>query len=235
MINAVIIDDQQGSIDVLINHISKKNEISLTETFTNPLEALQFLEKNKIDLVFIDMQMPHLTGLELIENLRLKKGNDIPKFIFTTGFNEYALDCFNQGVKDYLVKPIGFNRFNIAIDRIIEDLKPQSNLEKEFFFADVNGAKIKINFKDIIYIEGLGNYVNVIGNQLKFSIHRSLNSILIILPIEQFIRVHKSFIVSIPFVHGVKGSALTFLVDTKEKKIPIGPTYKDAIFKRLGI
>jgi DNA-binding LytR/AlgR family response regulator len=235
MINDVIIDDQQGSIDVLVNHISKKNEISLAETFTNPLEALQFLERNRIDLVFIDMQMPHLTGLELIENLRLKKGNDIPKFIFTTGFNEYALDCFNQGVKDYLVKPIGFNRFNIAIDRIIEDLKPKSNLEKEFFFADTNGAKIKINFKDIIYIEGLGNYVNVIGNQLKFSIHRSLNSVLEILPGEQFVRVHKSFIVSIPFVHGVKGSELTFLVDTKEKKIPIGPTYKDVIFKRLGV
>lgn len=235
MINTIIIDDQQGSIDVLVNHIKKKTELSLAGTFTNPLEGLKFLERNKIDLVFIDMQMPHLTGLELIENLRLKKGNDIPKFIFTTGFDEYALDCFNQGVKDYLVKPIGFNRFNIAIDRIIEDLKAKANFEKEFFFADVNGAKIKINFKDISYIEGLGNYVMVIGNQLKVPIHRSLNSILEILPTELFIRVHKSFIISIPSIQGLKGSELAFIIDTKEKKIPIGPTYKDAIFKRLGV
>lgn len=194
MINCIIIDDQQGSIDVIVSHIKNKSELLLIETFINPLEAMAFLEKNKIDLVFIDMQMPHLNGLDFIESLRAKKGIDVPKFVFTTGDSKYALSCFDHGVSDYLLKPVGFKRFNISVDRLIIDWKgtvlPPAPTS-EFFFADVDGTKIKINYKDIAYIESYGNYIKVIGNRLKLLIHKSMNSIQEILPPENFIRVCK--------------------------------------------
>jgi two-component system LytT family response regulator len=237
MINCIVVDDRQGSIDVIVNHIKKKPELQLLETFTDPLEAMQFVEKNRTDLVFIDMQMPHLSGLDFIESLRVKKGNEIPKFIFTTGHTEYAIPCFEQGVRDYLLKPIGFKRFNIAVDRIILDLKGTSSLgnNNQFFFADVEGAKKKINFKDIAYVESSGNYVKVIGNKLKVLIHKSMNSIQEILPIENFIRVHKSYIISIQHIETYKGPELTFNVNEEIKKIPIGATYKEELIKRLKI
>jgi two-component system LytT family response regulator len=237
MISCIVIDDRQGSIDVIVSHLKKKPELLLLETFTDPLEAMQFLQKSKADLVFIDMQMPHLNGLDFIESLRAKKGSDIPKFIFTTGHTEYALQSFEQGVRDYLLKPIGFKRFNIAVDRIINDLKESVLIESsnQFFFAEVEGAKKKINFRDIAYVESSGNYVKVIGDKLKILIHKSMNSIQEILPTDNFIRIHKSFIISIQHIETYKGSELTFSINEEIKRIPIGATYKEALIKRLKI
>ena len=129
MISCIIVDDQIEAIEIIESHVKHKVELTLVKAFTNPLEALSFVEKNKIDLVFIDVQMPHLNGLDFIESLRVKKGSDIPKFILTTGYDEYALSGFEQGAVDYLLKPIGFKRFNIAIDRIIANLPKTETIE----------------------------------------------------------------------------------------------------------
>lgn len=238
MINCIVIDDQQGSIDVIVSHIKNKPELSLIKTFTNPIEAMLFVERNKVDLIFIDMEMPHLNGLDFIENLRTKSGIDIPKFVFTTGHNEYALSCFDQGVRDYLLKPVGFKRFNIAVDRIIIDMKEktiETNVGNQFFFADVDGAKVKINFQETIFIESLGNYVKIIGDKTKVVIHKSLNSIQEIFPSKNFVRVHKSYIVSIPAIVSFKSNELTFNINDEIIKVPVGAKYKDELLKRLGI
>ena len=105
MISCIVIDDQAEAVEIIVDHVKQKQELQLVKTFTNPLEAMQFVESNKIDLIFIDIQMPNLNGLDFIEMLRAKNGINIPKFIFTTGYNEYALSGFEQGVSDYLLKP----------------------------------------------------------------------------------------------------------------------------------
>lgn len=199
MIKCIIIDDQKDAIELLVDHVKNRSELILLKSFTNPIDGLSFLKKNSTDLVFLDIQMPHLNGLEFIESLRSKLGNSLPDFILTTGFDEYALSGFEHGVSDYLVKPIEYKRFIIAVDRYISKQLKNENAENEkmtYFFADVNGKKEKINFRDIAYIESQGNYVSIVGdNNLKMLIYKSMHSMQEMLSNNNFIRVHKSFIV----------------------------------------
>lgn len=238
MIKCIVIDDQIEAIEVLTYHIEQKMEFDLVGKFTNPLDAIVFLENNKIDLVFIDIQMPHLNGIEFIESMRAKKGTDVPKFIFTTGSNDFALSGYEHGVSDYLLKPIGFKRFNISVDRLLTDLKKNnlaSEIAKDFFFADVDGKKVKITTKDIAYIEGSGNYVTVYGNNLKLLLYKSLGGMQEILDSEIFVRTHKSYMVSIDYIEALKGNQLSLRFDNTAKQIPIGATFKDSILKKLRI
>ena len=238
MISCIIIDDQQEAIDIIRDHVSNKPELSLVKTFLNPLEALRFLEVTAIDVVFADVQMPHLNGLDLIESLREKKGNAIPKFIFTTGHNQFALPGFEQGVTDYLLKPIGFKRFNTAVDRLLANLSkptPPTTSDPDFFFAEANGKKVKINFKDIAYIESAGNYITLAGPKLKLLIYKSMNGMQEILPSETFLRVHKSYIVSVNFIEAMRGNELILNIEGKPQELPIGATFKEALLTKLRI
>ena len=237
MIKCVVIDDQKSAVEVIVNHITKKAELQLIETFTDPLEALRFLEKQDIDLVFTDMEMPHISGIELMKGLLLKKGVAIPKFIFITGHNNYALSCFDLGVKDYLLKPVSFSRFNTAVDRLMVDTfqTTAKGIKNRFFFADVDGGKAKVNLNDIVYIESSGNYVKIVGNKTKLITHRSLNSIQEILPPEDFIRVHKSYIVSINFIESYKAGKLGFSINNSVIKIPTGDRFRGDVLKRLQV
>lgn len=240
MVKCIVIDDQKDAIELLTDHIKKRKELKLIQTFTNPLEALSFLESHAIDLVFVDIKMPHLNGLEFIESLRAKYGNNLPNFILTTGFDEYALPGFEQGVTDYLLKPIGEKRFRIAMDRFFNQKEKVSIIDikkNDFFFADLNGnGKQKINFKDISFIESAGNYVTVYGdNDLKEVIYTAMNAIQDIVPAEKFMRVHKSYIISIEHIHAIKGSGLIMSRNGTTMNIPIGVTYKSATLKRLQL
>lgn len=239
MVRCIVIDDQKEAIELLTDHINSRKELVLLGTFTNPLKALTFLETNTADLIFIDVQMPHLNGLEFIESLRDKHGNNIPNFILTTGFDEYALPGFEQGVADYLLKPIGIKRFKIAMDRFFSrrlQAPTDETHKNDYFFADVNNKKQKINFKDIAYIESAGNYVNVFGdNNLKATVYTSMNAMQEMLPTDNFMRVHKSYIISINHIHAIKGNELTIKRGEIAFNVPIGVTYKSATLKRLKI
>ncbi len=238
MISCIIIDDQIEAVEIIESHVKNKSELTLVKTFTNPLEALSFVEKNNIDLVFIDVQMPHLNGLDFIESLRAKKGSDIPKFVLTTGYDEYALSGFEQGAVDYLLKPVGFKRFNIAIDRIIANFPKTEKIEPlkiDFFFADANGQKIKIQYADIAYILADSNYITVYGKNLKAMIYKNLTSIKNVLKSDNFIRVHKSYIVSIKHINAIKGNELILNNDVANIAIPIGATYKENLLSVLKI
>jgi two-component system LytT family response regulator len=239
MIKCIVIDDQKDAIELLSDHIKSRKELTLLETFTNPVKALTFLESNTADLIFIDVQMPHMNGLEFIESLRQKHGNNIPNFILTTGFSEFALPGFEHGVADYLLKPIGIKRFKIAMDRFFSR-KLQSPAivaqNNDYFFADVNSKKQKINYKEIAYVESAGNYVNVLGNNnLKATVYTSMNAMQEMLPPENFMRVHKSYIISINHIHAIKGNELTMKRGEITFNVPIGVTYKSTTLKRLKI
>lgn len=238
MISCIIIDDQIEAIEIIESHLKNKTELTLIKTFTNPIEALAYVEKNKIDLIFIDVQMPHLNGLDFIESIRLKLGGATPKFILTTGYDQYALEGFEQGVIDYLMKPIGFKRFNIAIDRIINNFPKTEKKDFpkiDFFFAEVNGKKVKICFKDIAYIEAGGNYITIYCNGMKFLLYKSMSGLLEILPSSDFIRVHKSYIVSINHIEAIKGNEVYVKIELGNKTIPIGAGYRESTLSILKI
>jgi DNA-binding LytR/AlgR family response regulator len=237
MIKCIVIDDQESAVEVMVNHILKRAELQLIETFNDPWRALQFLERENIGLVFTDMEMPFMSGLELMKNLISKKGTNIPKFVFITGHRKYALPCFDVGVRDYLLKPVGFKRFNASVDRLIFDAFSTLPINRSdpFFFADVDGGKVKINFGDIAYVEGSGNYVKIVGNKMKVITYKSLSSIQEILPSETFIRVHKSYIVSVHFIESYKSGELKFEINDVIVNIPTGVTFRNDVLKRLQI
>ncbi len=238
MIKCIIIDDQKDAVELLVDHASKRKELNVVATFNDPLLALSYLEENVVELVFIDIKMPNLTGLEFIESMRAKHGNNIPNFILTTGFDEYALPGFEHGATDYLLKPIGEKRFRIAIDRYLsKKLSTSPEAPKDdFFFADLNGKKQKINFTDISFIESAGNYVSVFGdNNLKAVIYNSMNGMQDIVPADNFMRVHKSYIVSIRHINAVKGNTLIMRRNGTEIDVPMGVTFKSNALKKLKI
>jgi two-component system LytT family response regulator len=161
MYTCIIIDDQPEAMSLIKDHLLKTPQLSILLMTTDPVEGLSFLDKHKPDIIFLDIEMPEITGVEFVENIKAKWGNKSPKVVFTTGYCDFAITGFEHGVVDYLLKPISFVRFKKCIDRIIEDLdKRAHHPEKpDLFFAEEDGKKVKINFSDIIFIKATGNYI----------------------------------------------------------------------------
>jgi DNA-binding LytR/AlgR family response regulator len=240
MINCLIIDDQQEAIDVIQDHLSKFSQINLRKVFTDPIEGLKYLETNQVDLVFLDIEMPNLNGLEFIESLKAVNGKNIPKFIFTTGYHKYALSGFEHGAIDFLVKPIGFKRFNISIERFIDYIKnptiQNSILNKDYFFVELDGAKFKIKYGNIAYIESDRNYIQIVEEKIVRKICKPMHYIENLLGNhDNFIRVHKSFIISDKYVEVIKGNDIVMNVNGTKKTISIGKTYKDSVWKKFNL
>jgi two-component system LytT family response regulator len=237
MIKCIVVDDQQEAIDVLKIHLKQIPSVSLDATFINPIEALQYIDDNKIDVLFLDVEMPNFSGIDFLENLKAKYGVKIPKIIFTTGHHEYAVAGFDKGVTDYLLKPVSLSRLKLSIDRlltttsILQALPPPNT----FFFVESDNKKIRINFDEVIYVEAAGNYVSIATKGKKIMIHETLSAISKALPQNDFVRSHKSFVVSIANIKAVNGAELILGFEEKIKSIPIGATYKEAVMKKLGI
>ena len=238
----VIIDDEPLAIDVIENYVNQIGGIEIVAKCNNPLDAIRILNKNLVDLIFLDIEMPNLTGIELVKAL----GN-IPQFIFTTAYPQYALEGFDLNATDYLVKPIPFNRFLKAISRAkekfelenktIEKINPipfkQDDINNDFIFVKSEYDNIKINTCDIMYIQGLKDYIKIIIVNSNKSILTlsSFKDIQEKLATNQFIRVHRSYIVNTSFIKSVQKTKI--VID--DIRIPIGETYKDGVFKRLGV
>ena len=233
-IDCMVIDDQIESTELIIDHIKKIPLLSLKYTTTNPIDGLTFLDVEKVDCIFLDIEMPQLTGLEFIDTLKSKFGISIPKIILITGYSQYALSGYDYGVFDYLLKPISFKRFKISVDRLAETLK-ETTETRDFFFADIDSQKIKINFNEIIYIEGAGNYIYIVTKDKKMVCYKTMTSIQEILPENKFMRVHKSFIVSFASIQSVRGNEILVEGNNNQKNIPIGGTFKENILRALRI
>jgi two-component system, LytTR family, response regulator len=237
MINCIVIDDSEDAIKLMKRHIGVKPNLVLLETFIDPTAALNYMENNSVDLVFVDIQMPVISGLELIETLQARKGKALPHFILTTGHSEYALESYNYEIMDYILKPITFKRFSMAVDKYINKTKQQKiepPAKDNFFFAEIEGVKTRINSADIVYIEGAGNYISIYTKIKRIVLHRTMLSIIELLDSKQFVRIHKSVLVSVNYIKGIRGNDLFIDYEGKQVELSIGITYKKAIMDRLN-
>ena len=230
-IKCIIIDDEPLAISVIETHLKNFDYIEIVGTFNNPLKAYRILEQEKINLIFLDINMPQMTGFVFIENLTYK-----PLIVITTAYREYAVKSFEFNILDYLVKPIPFNRFLKTINKVYQQIYVSNSsvntaLKQEpHIFLKVNKKLIKINLNDIFYVESLKDYIKVITTLGDYVVHKSLTAITEELPQSNFIRIHRSYTISINKVIALEGNT----VELSNRKIPIGRNYvkqtKDRIF-----
>ncbi len=229
-IKCIIIDDEPLAISVIENHLKNFDHIEIVETFNNPLKAYRILEQEKIDLIFLDINMPQMTGFTFIENLSYK-----PLIVITTAYREYAVKSFELNILDYLVKPIPFNRFLKTINKVyqqvyVSNTSADASLQQEpHIFLKVNKKLIKINLNDILYIESLKDYIKVITTLGDYVVHKSLTAITEELPQSNFIRIHRSYTISINKVIALEGNT----VEISNRKIPIGRNYVKQTKERI--
>ena len=227
MIRTIAIDDEPLALQLVSGYISKTPFLELTKTFDNPMDAMDFLDENPVDLIFIDIQMPDLSGIEFTRILERR-----PKIIFTTAYEKYALEGFKLEVTDYLLKPFSYEEFLKAAKKAERQIKLEETEKKEileanneFLFLKSEYKIRRINFNDIKYIEGLKDYVKVfLQNEPKpiLSIN-SLKSMEAKLPENKFMRVHRSYIVNLEKVETIERSRIVF----GKVYIPVSEQYKE--------
>lgn len=228
MIRAIAIDDEPLALKVIENFCGIIDFITLEKTFSKPKEALDYLDKFPVDLLFLDINMPSVNGIEFCKNL---KQNTM--VIFTTAYSEYAVDAFNLKAIDYLLKPFSYIRFlnacNKANDIVSQQAKTENTLAKHFFVR-ADYKLVRINFTDVLYIEGLDDYVKIYLEKQKHLITRmTMKAITEKLPSKDFIRVHRSFIVPLDKIKSVRNK----IISIEGKEIPIGTSYEDAFLKNF--
>jgi DNA-binding LytR/AlgR family response regulator len=232
-IKCVIVDDEELAIDLLENYVSKIENLELAGKCKNAIEAYNLLQKNKIDLLFLDIQMPMLNGIEFLKNI-----SNPPKVIFTTAFTNYAVEGFDLNAVDYLLKPISFERFLKAINKLQPNLTSvfsqvadvQTSYNDTFIYLKEDKIMVKIMLKDILFVESLKNYVKVKTVLRDITTYNTIISMEEKLPSNKFIRVHRSYIVAIDKIEAFS----TTEVKIGKNEIPIGRNYKNEVIKRLS-
>ncbi len=233
----IVIDDEELSRNLLENYIGRVSSLELIAKFKNPVEALATLAEDDVDIMFLDIQMPELTGTEFLRTL-----SDPPAVIFTTAYNQYALEGFELSATDYLLKPFNFTRFLKAVNKATELIKLRRNA-KETSLAETHGNEVhdeyllinasrklhRVHLKDIEYVQSDKEYVIYFTKQEKIMALGSLKSLEEELPSADFIRVHKSYIVAKDRVRSIEGNQ----INLEEIKIPIGGTYREAIVRTI--
>ncbi len=234
MLRCLAIDDEPLALELLEDNISKIPYLQLMAACSNPLEAMKVLQDESIDLIFLDIQMPGLTGLQFIQTITQK-----PMFILITAYEKYALDGYTLNVVDYLVKPVALERFTKACNKAQElhylKTKPATGgttAQANYFFINVDYSMLKVVFADIIYIEGLKDYIKIhLKSTSKPIIARmSMKGMEEQLPASVFIRVQKSFIVSKDYVTAIRKNSI-FIGNIE---IPVGDNYKEAVAALTG-
>ncbi|WP_417369200.1 LytR/AlgR family response regulator transcription factor [Gelidibacter japonicus] len=238
--NCIIIDDEPMAVKVIESYCESIDSITVLGTFTTALDALDFIKDNSVDLIFSDIEMPHINGVDFIKTLEHQR----PIFIFTTAYPQYALDGFELNAIDYLVKPIPFPRFVTAIQRAKERLKLKESIasdsthnskkvyEDDFIFVKSEYDNLKLLIDDITYIQGLKDYLKI--HTLKSGAILTLMNFKDFqakLPGNLFIRIHRSYIVNISKIELLQRNKVII----EGQRIPIGENYKEAFYKRLGI
>lgn len=227
----IIVDDEPLAIDVLTNYFKSYPDFEITGVFNDSVLALDFLKKNPVDVLFIDINMPMMSGFEVI---KLYENKNNTQFIITTAYREFAAESYDLDVLDYLVKPIPMSRFIKSISKIENELKkaiaqPSKN---DFIIVKVDKKMVKLPLEEIIFVEGMKEYVKVITPDKTYITHRTLTSISEELPENLFSRVHKSFTVSINKINSIEGN----LIHISGYRIPIGRKFtKEVKAKILGV
>ena len=233
MIKCIIVDDEQHAIDILVHYAKQTPHLNLVASFTNPIEALQLLSQQKIDLVFLDIQMPELSGIDFIKAI-----NGKCKVILTTAYSEFAMEGYELYVVDYLLKPIRFPRFLAAVQKAVQQIyainetsSQQETAEDDYIFVktESKGKLLKINLADIDFIESMKNYMAIHRSGQKTLVYTSMKELEERLPKKQFIRVHKSFIIAISRITGIEGNLVR--LKNVSTEILIGENYKAVLME----
>lgn len=226
MITCVSIDDEPLALKQINGYIEKIPYLELLDSFNNPIKALTFLQKNQVDLMFVDINMPDLSGMDFVKSLI-----DPPKVIFTTAYREYAVEGFKIDAADYLVKPISFAAFLKSADKIRQryfsdsETNTQVQHNEQFLFIKSEYKIVRINLKDIKYFEGMRDYVRIhLENEKPVMALLGMKKIMENLPCDKFMRVHRSYIVNLEKVHTIERNRIIF---DKNVYIPISDQYKE--------
>lgn len=232
VVNCLIVDDEPMAREILKNHLQKVDAVNVVATCKNAIEAFNEINSNKIDLIFLDINMPEISGLSFAKSI-----NSNTKVIFTTAYREYALDGFNLQAVDYLLKPISFERLLQAVNKFIgenhveeasspPDLKLDRN---DFIFVRADRKMIKINFSKISFIESYSDYLKIHLDDKIVITRETITSIEAKLPKNEFIRIHRSYIVSIAEIESFTNE----IIEIHKKTLPISRSYKKDVLARL--
>jgi len=226
MLKAIALDDEPLALEVLQSFCNQMEEISLEKTFTKSEDTFKFLKKYPVDLLFLDINMPSISGIDFYKKLPHKT-----MVIFTTAYSEYAVEGFNLSATDYILKPFTFSRFQQAVEKAHSKWKLQNqNPEQLYLFIRADYSLIKILFSDILFIEGLDDYLKIhIRNQKTVVARMTLKVILEKLPSPEFIRVHRSFIIPISKINKVRNK----IIYINDEEIPVSASYEAAFFALL--
>lgn len=225
MIKAVAIDDEPKALNVLQRHAERTRFLSLECIFTDPFEAITYINSNQVDLVFLDIDMPDINGLQLVNHFKSR-----PLIVFTTAHSEYALQSYEVEALDYLLKPFDYARFLTAVTKAQDRLQPSSSSNVEYLFINTGTQKQRIFLADLCYLSGEGNYVKYQTSQTSYLVRSSIKEALQNLPAHQFVQIHRSYIVSLPHIDKVEDNH----VFIGQKALPIGATYRVDFHKRIS-
>ncbi len=232
MINVIIVDDEPLAQEVIESHISQLPELNLITKCSNAIEANVALKTHQVDLMFLDIQMPQLTGIDFLKTLA-----NPPKVIFTTAYDNYALDGFELNAVDYLLKPISIDRFMKAVNKAVDIIKlerggasvQEKATEEDFIFVKADKKLLKVKFEDVIYIEGLKDYVIIRMETGRVITLQTMKSLETKLPSSIFRRIHRSYIVNIHRIQALEGNMVEVMEKGKPKNLPIGKNYREEL------
>jgi len=229
-IRCMVLDDEPLAIDIMENYLQRLDGIYVKRC-ENPIDAFKILQSEKFDLIFLDIEMPFLTGIEFLKTIK-----NPPAIIITTAYRDYAVEGFELEVLDYLVKPVSFPRFMKAFEKALKFINVATdnkavttNTDIEYLFLKVDRKFVKVQVNDILYIESLKDYIKVKTKESSFVSYQTLSSVTEKLPAEKFIRVHRSFTIAIDKVNVIEGS----FVEIDGKTIPISREHKQSFLQMM--
>jgi len=237
-IQCIAIDDEPLALEIIQEYCSRIPFLELKATFDNAVDSIEYIRNNNPDLIFLDIQMEELTGIQLVHALKTR-----PYVIFTTAYDTYAIQGFELDVVDYLLKPISFERFLKGADRVYEKMKAEKLVKEKpateipvqansdtFFFIKTENRMEKLRYADVLYIEGMGDYWRIITSTKKIMTLLNYKKLEELLPPSQFMRVHKSFIIAIDKIENVERNRIRI----SDRLIPVGETYREKFFELIG-
>lgn len=238
MINTIIVDDEPLALDVLETYLEKIPELNLVARCNNAFEANEALKQYEVDLMFLDIQMPQLTGIDFIKTL-----TEAPLVIFTTAYSNYAIEGFELNATDYLLKPISLERFLKAANKAIEqiELKRKENASDvkfgdadDFIFVKADKKYVKVKYSEVLYIEGLKDYVIIRTEKGRVITLQTMKSLEVKLPQKIFKRIHRSYIVNLNKVEAIIGNMVEVIEKGQAKHLPIGKNYRDELLELVN-
>ena len=233
-IKCLIVDDEPPGRDILKNHIAGIETLELAGDCSNAVEALTFLQHHPVDLLFLDIQMPHILGTSFIRTMK-----NPPKVIFTTAFRKYAIEGFDLNAVDYLLKPISFERFLQAVNKVLQinltallpaNTSNSSENLNPFLYFRVERKMVKIFLDDILFIESIKDYIKIYTRSKSIVTKQPISSVELLLPSDSFIRIHRSYIVAVNKIDSFNADS----IEIRKKEIPVGRFYKHDVNRILN-